>query len=195
MNLEDRLAGQLDSPLTTEGAADARILEHRLRNVPLNAVHCSGLVRTIESARPLAASRCMPLQIWRDLNERNYGDLAGMPIQELRESQTLKGLVEAPTMAPTNGESWVHVKDRALGRIKSILELADGNVAIVTHGGPIRAFMDELGYHGRGYGGDERIPHGLVAQFEFAPEIVREEGLFGGLTIAHTLSTAEFQFD
>lgn len=80
----NRYAGSSDIPLTELGIAQAKAGAERLRDVPFDAVYCSGLSRAYETAR-LAIGRREDVPIVQDarLNEMRYGNWEGKTHAEI----------------------------------------------------------------------------------------------------------------
>jgi broad specificity phosphatase PhoE len=63
--------------LSPEGRAQAEDLADRLEGVRIDAVYCSPLERTMETALALATARDVAVQTCEDLQEIDYGEWTG----------------------------------------------------------------------------------------------------------------------
>lgn len=84
-NLENRFQGQVDSPLTDIGRAQALAAAERLRQEPIAAIYSSDLIRARDTAAPVAARLQLPVTLTPLLRECDIGDVQGMTREEFRE--------------------------------------------------------------------------------------------------------------
>jgi broad specificity phosphatase PhoE len=75
-NASDRLQGWTDIPLNETGRSQALLLAERMKGIPLDAVYCSGLQRSRQTAE-LAATGA-PITSLADLNEQRLGKYEGL---------------------------------------------------------------------------------------------------------------------
>jgi alpha-ribazole phosphatase/probable phosphoglycerate mutase len=79
----NRYAGATDVPLTELGIQQARKGAELIRDLPLDAVFCSGLSRALETAKLALDGRDIPIERDPRLNEMNYGDWEGKTHAEI----------------------------------------------------------------------------------------------------------------
>jgi len=135
-----RLAGFIpDLHLSEEGLAQAHGLAERLSTVPLAAILCSPLTRTLETAAIIAKPHGLqpvPDDRWA---EPDFGEWQGRTFDELasdpRWQQWNRERASASTPA---GDTMQALVARAL---RAMRELPPGLVAIVTHGDVIRGLL------------------------------------------------------
>lgn len=72
-----RISGQQNPPLAAEGVAHAACLARALREVPIEAVYSSTLQRSVDTARPAAEERGLPVRRREALRELCCGILEG----------------------------------------------------------------------------------------------------------------------
>jgi 2,3-bisphosphoglycerate-dependent phosphoglycerate mutase len=86
-NLENRFTGWVDVPLTALGEEEARRAGERLKGLHLDVAYTSGLRRAQDTLRLILESMGTDIPTIRDqaLNERDYGDLAGLNKDDMRE--------------------------------------------------------------------------------------------------------------
>lgn len=156
LSAEDRFAGAVDVELSDEGKFQAARLAERLADDSIEAVYCSPLTRTVQTATILAMPRKLPL-IHRDgLREIHHGHWEGMRRADVESqfSEEYSAWEEDPfTFAPQGGEAGVNVIARALPVIREIvLEHRGQNILIVSHKATLRlAISSLLGFDARGY--------------------------------------------
>src|SRR5262245_42096399 len=77
-NAERRLQGRTDVPLNSTGRQQAAKLAERLKGIRLDAIYCSTLNRSVETAT--IARNGLPLNKLPGLNERNHGKFEGTKV-------------------------------------------------------------------------------------------------------------------
>ena len=137
-NVESRMQGWADSPLTKTGVDAAKKLGIRLQDVPLDAVYSSTSGRTIHTAQLIIGERDIPLIQKADLREINVGEWQGQVSRDIERdyAEQLKTYYERPSQyESTSGENFHILKERILRALEEISTAhPDGNVLIVTHG-------------------------------------------------------------
>lgn len=120
-----------DIPLSPRGRAQAAQLGRRLAAEGVAHILASDYARAAMTADAVRAATQAEIEPWKELRERNYGDLRGRPYTEIGEYILMEGY------EPPNGESWdvFHERvDRAWARVVMAAEVVSGNLAVVTHG-------------------------------------------------------------
>lgn len=134
-NVQRRGQGQLDSPLTPLGVAQARGHARTLADVPFMRAYCSPLGRAQRSAELILQGRHVPLVPLDDLREVHLGELAGL-LPDERQAR-FPQLAEARrrdkfgTVMP-GGESYETASPRA-ARAAGVLRATPGPVLVVAH--------------------------------------------------------------
>ena len=144
-NIENRIAGRADFPLTDVGRAQAVCTANFLKDTPLDAVLTSPLCRAKETAEKIAESHGLPLTVVPDLAEVNFGKLEGML------------LTEAAPIYPDVLDAWHnHIADADFPGGERMREVAvraeqvvcdilaaypDKSVCLVTHGALIKFIL------------------------------------------------------
>jgi probable phosphoglycerate mutase len=120
-----------DNPLSARGLVQAERLARRLAGEDIAHIVSSGLIRARSTAEALRRATGAALSFEPSLEERNFGDLRGIPYAEL-------GLdMFAPDYAPPHGETWevFHARvDQAWARVQALAAVTGGRLAVVTHG-------------------------------------------------------------
>ena len=95
-----RILQRPDVPLNERGIRQAEQLAMRLLAHGFVHILCSDLLRARMTAAPLAARSGITVEESSLLQERDFGDLRGVPYAELSENPF------GPDFVPPNGEDW-----------------------------------------------------------------------------------------
>jgi broad specificity phosphatase PhoE len=129
--------------LNEEGRAQAEELAERLKRIPIDAIYCSPLERTVETALPLANLFGLELHTSEELLEIDIGDWTGCEFRHLANDPLWRSFKVFRTgTRPPNGELIIEVQQRmvtALERLRR--EYPQGTVAIISHADPIRTVL------------------------------------------------------
>ena len=134
-----RILQRPDVPLNERGIRQAGHLARRLFDHGFVHIVCSDLLRARMTAAPLAARSEIAIEESPLLQERNFGDLRGVPYAELTENPF------GPDFAPPNGEDWPAFHARvadAFGFIVRRRRSVSGALVVVTHGLVCRALVE-----------------------------------------------------
>lgn len=134
-----RILQRPDVPLNERGMRQAERLAHRLSDDGFVHILCSDLERARMTAAPLASRSGIAVEENPLLQERNFGDLRGVPYAELTEDPF------GPEFAPPNGEDWPSFHARvaeAFAFIVSRRRGVKGTLVVVTHGLVCRALVE-----------------------------------------------------
>jgi probable phosphoglycerate mutase len=141
-NAEHRFQGQTDVPLNAVGRQQAERAARYLAALAPDALFSSDLVRATATVEPLARLTGLPVQLDKDLRERNGGRWEGKTDAEIR--------AEYPDAfarwLPPEGESAAAVADRASAALEKIADsLPGGSLAVVVgHGANMGMGMARL---------------------------------------------------
>ena len=148
-NSNRQFQGRIDNPLNAKGVAQAEALARYMRNVPLDAIYCSSMLRARMTAAPLAMDHNLPYRPLELLQEVSFGAWEGMAYDEINrrwpEEMTLF-LTRPGDWIPPEGESFAEVQKRCHAAFKQIFaeQGHDKSIAIISHGGIIRAQLCAL---------------------------------------------------
>ncbi len=145
-----RVLQRPDAALNERGVRQAERLAKRLFDDGFVHVVCSDLLRARMTAAPLAVRSGIAVEESHLLQERNFGDLRGVPYAELTENPF------GPDFAPPNGEDWPAFHARAAEAFEFIVSTrrrVKGPLVVVTHGLVCRALVNR----------HARLPEGIVA--------------------------------
>lgn len=137
-NKAGQWTGWLDVQLTEKGREDAAKAGKILAGTSFEKIYASDLSRaknTAEIAIPGCKYEVSPL-----LREINVGNIAGKPLSVVRDSNNRP--LNLDGYAKFDGESVAQFRER-ITKFMHILETEDcDNIAIFSHGGFIRRFLD-----------------------------------------------------
>ena len=158
----DRIIQLPDIPLSDRGLDQAARLGRRLARAPIAELWSSHLRRAHQTAQAIERTTGIALALHPELEERNFGDLRGMPYAELEVDPFV------PNYDPPGGEGWnaFHERvDRMWERIERhwydrFAGRGDGaHLAVVSHGLFLRSLLErrllsaeQLAKHGDGAG-------------------------------------------
>jgi probable phosphoglycerate mutase len=132
--------GQLDVPLNATGHAQAARLAARLAADRPDAFYCSDLLRTRETAAPLAQAWALQPVLMPGFREQAFGIFEGLdfPTIQAQHAELWQGWLtqDADFAVPGGGESMAVFSQRVLGALADVVKDHPGQrVTIVTHGG------------------------------------------------------------
>ncbi len=144
-NLEKRLQGREDTPLNDTGrvqsmAAGAYLAEAKAHGFSPAVICCSPLSRAKDTAGLIAAQLDISAPVvCHTLNERDYGKLSGLTVEERRRLYP-KGERDAGPV-----ESVPQAASRMYRAFDDVLEISGGRTVIaVSHGGIINSVFSRL---------------------------------------------------
>ena len=139
--------GQHDADISEKGAKQLEFLAERFKDVPLDKIYASRLMRANKTAKAIADVKGMRVETNNDFIEINLGDFDGLPFDYIFDSNPdLKQAwyYEPYNFAPKGGESMQQVYDRASKGLEKIIadpDNKDKTVLIVAHGCCLRNMM------------------------------------------------------
>jgi 2,3-bisphosphoglycerate-dependent phosphoglycerate mutase len=138
-NLEFRFQGQIDVPLNALGLEQARRVSGRLAAERVDALYCSDLTRTRQTAAPSGELLAMDPVALAALREQHFGLLEGLVLAEVVERHPEhweRWSRHDPDYAVPGGESVREFHARAVAAIRDLARRHPGeSLAVVTHGG------------------------------------------------------------
>jgi broad specificity phosphatase PhoE len=148
-NAQQRFCGHSDIPLSAQGRVQARWLARQLQEEAIATLYTSDLVRARETAEIIASQSTPGLQLkvsagWREID---FGAWEGLTYAEIAEQcQDQLGFFADPEQcSPPGGESLAHMLQRVHAELAAIAcsgdSPMDGDVVIVSHGGPLRVLL------------------------------------------------------
>jgi len=141
-NRELRFQGHLDAPLNALGMRQAQRLGEHLAQAQPRPLLASDLLRTRQTAEPLAGqwqTPALPDRLWR---EQAFGVIEGLTLEEVRERhpEIVQGWrTHDPDFAPSGGESRRQFHARVMQAVQALVERCrqEGwqSPVVVSHGG------------------------------------------------------------
>lgn len=131
--------GQIDVPLNALGRSQAARLAHRLAAEPIDALLCSDLLRTRQTAEPAELRLALPALPDPALREQHFGLFEGLSFEQVNERHPAAWtdwLRHEPDYAVPGGESVVSFHGRVTAALRDIARRHAGRrIAVITHGG------------------------------------------------------------
>jgi len=140
-----RCYGSLDVGLSPNGRRRMARVAEMLQDEPIAAVFSSPRRRALESAGVIAAARACPCEVVPALREIDFGDFEGLGYDEIAArypAEYQRWMEEPAKVTFPNGENFPLLRARVLDAFGTLAEQRAGEtVAVVTHGGVIRALL------------------------------------------------------
>lgn len=143
--------GSTNCDISDTGAKQLEFLGERFKNINLDAVYSSPLIRTQKTAHAVADNHNLPVIIRENLVELHGGVVEGRPFQEAFNS--IEGLADTwnnhpQDFAPQGGEAMRDAYVRIYDEILSLAQLnRQKTIAAATHGGVLRCLMCRVLYN------------------------------------------------
>lgn len=143
-NLENKVCGRTDLPLTELGQQQAQLLAGRTKDLKIDVILSSPMLRARQTAAPAAALRSLDILVDDRLIEQDYGVYEGV-------SRFDEGFLTNKrhfAYRYPGGESMMDVAHRVYSLLDEIREKYTGkNVLLVCHGGVcrvIRTYFEDM---------------------------------------------------
>lgn len=145
-NIEKRLQGRGDSPLTENGIQRAKELRDRIKNIDIDVIYSSPIKRALNTANILRGNKNIDIVTDDRLMEMCFGDYEGKKIDIIQKENPnwdikliMQGNVE---ICAPNGENLKEVRERISKLMNKIIaENMGKSILIVTHGITLKALM------------------------------------------------------
>ena len=135
--------GQLDMDVADSFAAEAVEVLNRLPSVELVIV--SPLLRTQRLGEYLAQQQRCTLRSDTHLMEKHFGAWEGRAWDDIARSEIDSWAADVLGYAPPGGESAQQVMQRVQIFLRDVAQLPQQSIALVAHGGSIRAMLALIG--------------------------------------------------
>jgi len=139
--------GQTDVDITPLGVGQMERLRDLLQDKPLRAVYSSDLLRTRKGAEIVGAPRGLKPESFAEFREVNFGRWQGLTYQQVMDQYPTdipQWMNNLETFRIPEGESLGDVRERAMPRLRELLELHRGQeILLVSHGALNRLFIAE----------------------------------------------------
>lgn len=189
-NADQRIQGHLDVPLSARGLEQTRQLVEWLAEEQLDAIYSSDLQRARVTADLLAKGR-LPIMDDPRLREAHFGAFEGLTRPECQAAfpEAFEAWrTDSIRHRPPQGETLEALRDRCLASLAEHLPKHPGQVvAVVCHGGPIRALVCGLLHLSLEVSPNLRVENTSVTRFLFTQ---RGPMLTGFNDVAHLRTSA-----
>jgi 2,3-bisphosphoglycerate-dependent phosphoglycerate mutase len=151
-NLENRFTGWVDVPLTAQGEQEAKKAAGLIQSFKIDVAYTSALTRAQKTLQIILDANGWKIPVIRDqaLNERHYGDLAGLNKDDLRRQygeEQVKIWRRSYDVQPPNGESLKDTAARSVPFLERCIlgDIRQGkSVLVVAHGNSNRSIVMKL---------------------------------------------------
>ena len=148
-NMQQRFCGHTDIPLSARGRVQARWLARQLRNEAIAIIYTSDLARARETAETIAGqrARAVPVKVSAAWREMDFGAWEGLTYAAIAEQfkDQLGFFTDPEQCSPPGGESLAQMLQRIQAQLAAITcssgEPPEGDVVVVSHGGPLRILL------------------------------------------------------
>ena len=143
--------GHTNNDINEMGAKQLVALEEKFKDIPLDKIYTSPLIRAHKTALAISGNLNTPLFIDDGLIEINGGVYEGKTFEELKNSYPdFAEMWESKTweFAPEKGETMPEAYERIWNTVTEIVkENKDKTIAIVSHGFVIRSYFCRILYN------------------------------------------------
>jgi broad specificity phosphatase PhoE len=144
LSTERRFAGRGDIPLTKEGVLQAEMAARRLSAAGADVVITSPLQRARRTAEAVAEAAAVPLVVYEELIEADFGSWQGLTFGEAAKQwpDELAAWMASPDAAPPEGESFAMVAMRVLAGLDRLMaDYQHQTTIVVSHVTPIKTLV------------------------------------------------------
>lgn len=129
--------------LSSRGRDQTAQLAEKIKNIKIDAVYCSPLERTRETAEILAAAFGLEPILDDQLIEIATGDFTGKSFSELEHNEEWQMFHAHKSLFPIpGGELFLEAQNRMVTEIERLRrKYPSGNILIVSHGDPIKSVI------------------------------------------------------
>ncbi len=147
-NRTGRFQGHIDSDITNIGEKQIVCLAERFRDIHIDRVFSSPLIRAKKTAKAIADMKHLPLEIENDLIEISGGEIENMTYPDIYAKWPFVEIswTDAPyDFCAPGGESMKQVYERIWRGVKKIIQENKGkSIALASHGAAIRCLLCRL---------------------------------------------------
>ncbi|WP_150272226.1 histidine phosphatase family protein [Paenibacillus tepidiphilus] len=144
-NVQQRMQGHMDSPLTELGVRQAEWLGRAMRDKSIDAVYSSSSLRAVRTAEIIRGERAVPVVPCDEFKELGLGTWEGGVTAELEAGspEQYQYFWKDPALFAVEGsETFAGAQQRALAKLMDIVRRHEGQtVLIVTHTVIIKVLM------------------------------------------------------
>jgi alpha-ribazole phosphatase len=144
-NVARKYVGNSDVPLNELGRKQVSLIANKLTDESIQGVYSSDLIRCLETADGVGRIIGLSPVAFQELRELHFGQWELKTYEELMKTDRnrLESWYQNPfDIAPPGGETLSALGNRIDPWLQALMAKEE-NVAIVTHGGPIRWFLSK----------------------------------------------------
>lgn len=148
-NKARKIQGCTDIPLNEYGRELARKTCEGMKDIPIDLVITSPLIRAKETAQLVMAGRNVPMVENGEIQEMNFGEYEGRPSDEEPTASILRAFFKNPGAypPPEKGESIPELLSRTGKFLEQLIQdktLQDKNILISTHGAAMTGLVNNI---------------------------------------------------
>lgn len=151
-NKVKRLQGITDIPLNAYGIELAQKTAEGLKDVPVDLIFSSPLIRARKTAKIIRGDRSVPIIVTDGLKEISFGEYEGLtylPEHYNIPRPGFRKFFDDPEHydTPPGGESLMHLRQRTSSFVRGVMETpeyADKTILMTSHGAAIRGILSGL---------------------------------------------------
>lgn len=143
-NVEKRLQGWRDSPLTKNGIKRAHLFKKLVADVEFDRIYSSDQKRAVNTAKIIKNNRDIQILELQELRELGLGNWEGRTLTDIKEEEPklFDIYVNSPLLYnPSSGETISELFKRVGFALEDIERKGGKNVLVVSHGDTIRAMI------------------------------------------------------
>lgn len=142
-NKGGRVMGRRPIPINKVGRRDSELVAQLLKNVKVDYLYASPVLRAVQTARIVMRSRRIKLETAPELAEVEYGSWVGRTFEDVSREKQYRIYHTTPRLAhPPGGERLTDVQKRSLAFIEALKKRhRRGSVLLVTHADVIRSIL------------------------------------------------------
>jgi len=151
-NLIRKLQGALNSPLTTEGIEQTKLLKEKIDHIKFDKCYSSPQGRAFDTAKLLLEDK-LEIEIIEALAEMGFGDVEGLEKENFKEKYPTEFYNlwhEAHHYDPSafHGETFENALDRSIMSLEEIVSRnSSGNILVVGHGMILKLIFGHIWNH------------------------------------------------
>ena len=146
-NIVGRIQGHLDSPLTPAGEKQANDLAEELKEIQIDAIFSSDLLRAKRTAEIISIPHQLVVTTTESLRERKLGQLEGTQENELATLRELRVKNDPDAFTLRGIETEEEIVSRLTTFLRETAIAYSGKaVLLITHGSALRALLVHMGY-------------------------------------------------
>lgn len=154
-NVQKRIQGREDIPLSPEGLAQAEVCGGAFSGRKLSAVLASPLSRAVQTADAIAKVSGLSVIADGRFIERDFASISGRVLDDIYAIEQY-----------TDIEPVAETASRMLSAINEYANTLDGDFAVVSHGGSINSLLSILS-HGEAGSGKTRLKNVCVSIIKY----------------------------